>query len=353
MIEINYDDLVRNYWDGLTSTLRGFKGGEEFLDLWVPDEDIIKSLINLIEAAQDSNQDEFVLFLQRDTIDKVDLEFFINSLSSLGKVEIGEDKDTYKFYISSLIEYSSFKDVNPIYLEAIRSSYQNQSHNKSITQVNEYHEVEISLDSLSFTIQVDQKTHLIKDAAFKGAKNPLEAGLLNSLCNAIINLTVLEASDHGILYLEESLRNSNNLKRDVGIIIPESIDPMFNNPIIIVRKLLAAYKETTGYILKVNTFVSSISKNWKRLEENSKLEKINEIVTVYSSENNADKRYLKVVSIEEGVRVIFEEFSKEDEIYEQGKHLIQFEYYLKKRIKEPFELYLEEREDSNLKRKRV
>ena len=49
---LDYDKLVEAYNTNLDVTLRGFKPAEEMLDTWVPDEDPIRSLTNLVEAAQ-------------------------------------------------------------------------------------------------------------------------------------------------------------------------------------------------------------------------------------------------------------------------------------------------------------
>ena len=37
---IDYEKLVQDYETGLTTTLRGFRPGLEFIDSWVPDEDV-------------------------------------------------------------------------------------------------------------------------------------------------------------------------------------------------------------------------------------------------------------------------------------------------------------------------
>ena len=49
---LDYDKLVEAYSANLDVTLRGFRPAEEMLDTWVPDDDPIRSLSSLVEAAQ-------------------------------------------------------------------------------------------------------------------------------------------------------------------------------------------------------------------------------------------------------------------------------------------------------------
>src|SRR5947207_8979963 len=48
---LDYADLVARYQTGLIENLRSFGFQTEYLDLWVPDEDLSRSLLNLFDAA--------------------------------------------------------------------------------------------------------------------------------------------------------------------------------------------------------------------------------------------------------------------------------------------------------------
>ena len=48
---IDYDDLMAAYQADLVDTLRGFGAQSELLELWVPDEDPVRSLANMVDAA--------------------------------------------------------------------------------------------------------------------------------------------------------------------------------------------------------------------------------------------------------------------------------------------------------------
>ena len=47
-----YDALARAYREGLVTRLRGFQVGPEFLDAWVDDEDAVKAVFDVFDAAR-------------------------------------------------------------------------------------------------------------------------------------------------------------------------------------------------------------------------------------------------------------------------------------------------------------
>jgi len=54
---VDYDQVTRGYETGLNTQLRGFRGGTRFLEHWVHDPDPVKSIVNMIEAAETSLRD--------------------------------------------------------------------------------------------------------------------------------------------------------------------------------------------------------------------------------------------------------------------------------------------------------
>ena len=55
-IYINFNQIKENYWNNLNDKLRGFVADSNlsFLDMWVPDQDDKKSLIDIILYAKDA-----------------------------------------------------------------------------------------------------------------------------------------------------------------------------------------------------------------------------------------------------------------------------------------------------------
>ena len=76
MIVINYDSLVRNYWDNLNDKLRGFSSSDkfEFLETWVPDENHVDSVSEIIHCATDYDVLPITIRISKTTFEKIDTE---------------------------------------------------------------------------------------------------------------------------------------------------------------------------------------------------------------------------------------------------------------------------------------
>lgn len=49
---LDYDALVQEFEDGLVNNLRLHGVGDDFLEMWVPDPDPVKGVLNMAEAAE-------------------------------------------------------------------------------------------------------------------------------------------------------------------------------------------------------------------------------------------------------------------------------------------------------------
>src|SRR3989339_1840725 len=95
-ITLNYEEMVAAYWESLNTVLRGFNAQGEFLDLWVPDEDGVSSILNLVEAVQENGHDIMELIVGADTVSSMDMARLQEELVSLGQVQIFEQGEGIK-----------------------------------------------------------------------------------------------------------------------------------------------------------------------------------------------------------------------------------------------------------------
>jgi hypothetical protein len=102
MEPLNYDALVATYWDDLTTQLRGFRPAAEFLDLWVPDEDHVKSIINMLEAAQSAGQPDLALYIEKDTVSAMDLAALIEAAGAYGDVRTVMEGNLRLFEVTNI-----------------------------------------------------------------------------------------------------------------------------------------------------------------------------------------------------------------------------------------------------------
>lgn len=86
---IDYDSLVAEYNDNLTKVLRAFRpAAMSFLDMWVPDEDIAKSVLNLVETAEAAGLSRVVLFLGSATVRDLDVARLVQVISVVGTTDV-------------------------------------------------------------------------------------------------------------------------------------------------------------------------------------------------------------------------------------------------------------------------
>ena len=72
-ILIDYEKIRKNYDNALISTARGFENIYEFLDYWVPDENELKSIINLLQIAKDEKIKKVVLNISKNIKSLIDI----------------------------------------------------------------------------------------------------------------------------------------------------------------------------------------------------------------------------------------------------------------------------------------
>src|SRR2546423_6248022 len=94
---LDYDKLVDAYSANLDVTLRGFKPAEEMLDTWVPDEDPVRSLSSLVEAAQLCGKDSVSVRVGSKTLNGHSADALKEKLASLGEVASSQETDAVVF----------------------------------------------------------------------------------------------------------------------------------------------------------------------------------------------------------------------------------------------------------------
>ena len=65
---IQYDETLKEYNGALLNTLRGFTPKYEFIASWVPDADLLRSVISLAEAAFSEDEFQFTLTFSKETM---------------------------------------------------------------------------------------------------------------------------------------------------------------------------------------------------------------------------------------------------------------------------------------------
>ena len=251
---LDYDQLVEAYSANLDVTLRGFRPAAEMLDTWVPDENPLRSLSSLVEAAQLCGSDSVAVRVGNKTIAGLTAASVKEKLAPFGEVVVTPEKDAVVFSISMLQETASFRSVRPIYQRKLLAHLANIRFRRGLQGPENHITGRAVEEGTSLAWAVQPESHIITDAVFDTPKRGPLLAALDCFCGILIGLPVQEARDHAVIRLEFSLRDSGQSHPVSGIVMPRNADPLFRLPSKLINRLFADYQTSTGYIAAMNFF---------------------------------------------------------------------------------------------------
>lgn len=348
-LRLNYEEMVDAYWDSLNTVLRGFNAQGEFLDLWVPDEDGVSSILNLVEAVQEGGQDGLELSVNQETLAQMDLARLEEELVGLGQVEIQKNEQGALIQVEGLTEGAAFHNLHPVYVSALRQAAKEEGWQGAVDSP----DAQAQAEGLSLSVKIEPDQHLlITQARWSGEAGPLERGLLNATCHILEGITLTEASDHGILRLEDALRDEKLHRPTGGIVIPEKVEPAFGLPLELMRGLLADYRRKDPEAGKVNFFVPAFSERWTGLSEAERIAEVARATEGFLREMDLGPETLKIERIDGQGRVTVA-VQEDLDVHFKGELLLKLERFLDKNLEENLHLYMSELLDKNAKRRQI
>ncbi len=297
MIEINFNQLLKNYDQDLLNDLRGFGKNNEYLKYWVPGTDNFKSFSNLVDALVEAKIFNFKIkfYIKSIDIEKIK-NFFVNTSSFKEeglinddwltfKVEINKSKyDTFKkkYIVSknkikeqgidttkSVSFFKSQEDMMEIYNKNINMvSSRNYESKESLDGKNIFKE---TIDDLCLKFQIEN--FKIEKIIHNGSSNPTLSKLVNIFCDIIIKKNIQEASEHGVIFLEEKIRLGNKNSLINGIILPHQAGRLFSELNSIIRSVEKKYYIKNNQSPEINKDYFKTSEKWKSLDLNEKKNK--------------------------------------------------------------------------------
>ena len=85
---LNYEALVRSFEESLVTKLRGHGAEAEYLEMWVPDEDPVKSILNMVEAAEAFGRDDIAIEVAAETLSEDRVNELLSVLRDIGTPKI-------------------------------------------------------------------------------------------------------------------------------------------------------------------------------------------------------------------------------------------------------------------------
>jgi hypothetical protein len=176
----------------------------------------------------------------------------------------------------------------------------------------------------------------------------LQAGLLESLCRTVSGLPLLEAAEHGTLRLEKQLRGE--ARRPVaGILLPESVHPLFRLARALLSQALADYRGQTGFAEVHSRHDDRPSEAWLGASDAERRAQLSRALEVALACRGLDPSLARVESIRHDVRV---ELSLELPTGVDASVIVMdLERALKAEVEPRLEVYVTERRDRNAKRR--
>ena len=90
---LNYEALVQSFEEALVTKLRGHGAEADYLEMWVPDDDPVKSILNMVEAAELSGQEAFSVSLGQGSAAQLDVELLHAAIGSLAVIDVQAEGD--------------------------------------------------------------------------------------------------------------------------------------------------------------------------------------------------------------------------------------------------------------------
>lgn len=99
---LDYERLVADFETKLLTQLRKFGTDAEYLEMWVPDENPVKSILNMVEAAEAFGQSEIAVQIASHTMPPERVTELVTKIGDLGRVDVRPAADKIVIAVSEI-----------------------------------------------------------------------------------------------------------------------------------------------------------------------------------------------------------------------------------------------------------
>ena len=215
------------------------------------------------------------------------------------------------------------------------------------TAVNSSKEYLSQFGSCKLTVKINPKNHVIDYILLDEYDNDIYIkSIMKAFSEVIYGLPILEANDHGVLRLENLLRDDDVVHPIKGIVMPRNSCELFEIPTKLIRAVYDQYTQEENYHPLANTYCPKEIQEWKNLDikEREKIvsEKINNFCIVHKIEEY-DAKLIGDMRVE---------FAADKDKYPSlAKLLFDMETIIDKELGFSLEIMFTEKQDANKKRK--
>ncbi|MBI4063328.1 MAG: hypothetical protein HY401_03385 [Elusimicrobia bacterium] len=348
---LNYDELVKGYWEGLNTQLRKFSTGYEFLDLWVPDSDHTSSIFNIIDAASSHGLNSFSINVTNaEVAQSLDVEELKKAAGAGGQVAISHEKGGGLLIAVTIERQTAWTtlgmgDVPSLYRLVFNYETAVGDFECSLTEMPPFVLAESSSDGAVLKALIDPSSHLVAETGFRGRLAPVSRRLVNELCHIMKGKPVNECGDHAVIFLEHALRDKSQRRLNSGITTPRNSWFVFKELTHLVREMADDYRRKTKYDDRQNFYLPASSPQWQRASDSNKLELVREAAALFCKAKEILASSIVVKEIVRSSRVMIEvdlNVWKDSEPF-----LLELEVYLRKQVELALSIFCEETPDLN------
>lgn len=382
MIKINFDKLLLDYNDQLGIKLRGDRSNLEYLQFWVPNENLVESLLNLIDSLKETNNLDFEIEIDLKKFDSKSISDFKNIISKIGNFSLKKNGNNLNFLIElNLKNYNNYfkadlkekriikakkkdqineikpiyenKLIHPDYIDAITQVFKQEKDlsnnfvkNKEVKNCKNYKK-KIDIGELQLNYSEDLTNFEISLAL--NEKNLKEKPLLDKvifILNIIIKeMNFTEIKHHSLIYFTDKLLEVKNSNNAAGIIHPENVGKIF-------YEIKNFYIDAGSKILEKKNFVINktypeLKISWLKKTSKDQNELINKEIGIFCEKKNLEKDSIILIELKDSFRV---EVKYTDSIKTSSKeenYFLSLERFLKGKIDFRLEVFTIGKNDDN------
>lgn len=348
---IQYESAVAEFEEGLLNALRGHAASAEYLEIWVPDEDPVRSILNMAESAETLGAAEIAVAVRRSTLPAERDGELVRVLSDLGGVSIeAEDAGI----VVRIVGLGGAAALDPVH-ESLRAGIQKRlaaiSHEGPLTERDGLIRIGVSEATVELVALIDPATHAIKAVRHQGSRTPVERAILDALCAEVEGTPVADASDHGLIRVLGRLRDPSLTPPVPGILHPVNADPAFGPILRLVHQLRAAHRERVGGSRADNEFDLPPSAGWRELDDSGRRVEVERGIASFLGQAGLSSDAVQLLRIDgdlhgDPVRVVVT-FAADVPPSRKPDLMRVLERALKARIEGKIQLYHEQRKDEN------
>jgi hypothetical protein len=276
MIPLNYERLVADFSYDLLNNLRNHGTSEDCLETWVPDEDPVKSILNMVEAAHSADSQEIAVVVTRDTLPESRVPELCALLASLGHVEVKDAGSAWILTVGHMRGWDAFGHAAPALRAGLQSLFARLDHEGPARDSSG--EMRAEEDGVSITLLPDcGDPPRVTGARHGGGRSPAERAVLEAVCRRIEGLPLDEAADHGVLRALHDVLDPAADGPVAGILRPEIADPAFGLATRLIREIERSFWARTQAPRPANFFEMPVSERWSGLSDAERIAGLNAV----------------------------------------------------------------------------